>query len=103
MNSRLKNILVGIAIGGVVVAGGYALFGDEKNSNSKRVTPKPYIRTDNPAETRSFLKSGEEDKDCSDFRTQREAQSFFEANGGPSNDPHNLDRDGDGRACQSLP
>ena len=100
MNSQLKNILVGIAIGGIAVAGGYMLFGYEKNPNSNR---KPYIRSDNPTETRSFLNSAEEDKDCSDFRTQREAQSFFEANGGPSNDPHNLDRDGDGRACQSLP
>lgn len=103
MNPWLKNILIGVAIGGVAVAGGYALFGDEKNSNSNRITPKPYIRTDNPTETRSFLDSGEKDKDCSDFRTQREAQSFFEANGGPSNDPHGLDRDGDGRACQNLP
>jgi len=74
-----------------------------KNSNSNRATPKPYIRTDNPKETRSFLDSGEADKDCGDFRTQREAQSFFEANGGPSKDPHNLDRDGDDRVCESLP
>lgn len=103
MNPRLKNTLIGITIGGVVVASGYALFGDKKNFNSNKISPELYIRTDNPTETRSFLKSGGEDKDCSDFRTQREAQSFFKANGGPSNDPHNLDRDGDGRACQSLP
>lgn len=103
MNSRLKNILIGIAIGGAAVVGLYALFGNEKGFNSNQNTSKPYIRTDNPKETRSFLDSGEVDKDCSDFRTQREAQSFFEANGGPSNDPHNLDRDGDGRVCESLP
>ena len=103
MNSQLKNILIGIVIGGIAVAGGYAFFSSEKNSNSNQTTPKPYIRTDNPTQTRSFLDSGEKDKDCGDFSTQREAQSFFEANGGPSNDPHGLDRDGDGRACQSLP
>lgn len=103
MNSQLKNILIGIVIGGIIVVGVYTLFSDKENSNSNRATPKPYIRTDNPKETRSFLNSGEVDKDCSDFSTQREAQSFFEANGGPSNDPHNLDRDGDGRVCESLP
>lgn len=43
------------------------------------------------------------DKDCSDFKTQKEAQDFFIAAGGPSNDPHKLDVDGDGEACESLP
>ena len=40
---------------------------------------------------------------CSDFETWREAQSFYESEGGPGSDPHRLDRDGDGVACQSLP
>ncbi len=40
---------------------------------------------------------------CSDFATQPEAQAFFESEGGPASDPHRLDRDGDGVACQSLP
>src|SRR6056297_2918394 len=43
------------------------------------------------------------DRDCSDFRTQAEAQAFFEAAGGPDKDPHRLDSDGDGVACESLP
>lgn len=42
------------------------------------------------------------DKDCSDFATQAEAQAFFEAEGGPARDPHHLDSDGDGLACESL-
>ncbi|HYZ91789.1 MAG TPA: excalibur calcium-binding domain-containing protein [Actinomycetota bacterium] len=42
-------------------------------------------------------------KDCSDFATQPEAQAFFEQNGGPTNDPFNLDVDNDGRACEGLP
>ena len=48
---------------------------------------------------------GEEfvDRNCSDFGTWREAQDFFEAEGGPAEDPHGLDRDGDGVACESLP
>jgi hypothetical protein len=38
------------------------------------------------------------DRDCGDFRTQGEAPAFFRA-AGPG-DPHRLDRDGDGRACE---
>lgn len=42
------------------------------------------------------------DRDCSDFSTQQEAQIFFEAAGGPYSDPHKLDSDGDGIACENL-
>ena len=41
------------------------------------------------------------DKDCSDFATQKAAQEFFDA-AGPG-DPHRLDADGDGIACESNP
>jgi excalibur calcium-binding domain-containing protein len=43
------------------------------------------------------------DRDCSDFSTQEEAQRFFINAGGPSSDPHRLDANRDGRACESLP
>lgn len=43
------------------------------------------------------------DKDCKDFGTHAQAQAFFESLGGPGVDPHRLDGDGDGRACESLP
>lgn len=42
------------------------------------------------------------DKDCGDFATWQEAQAFYEAQGGPAQDPHKLDSDGDGIACESL-
>ena len=42
------------------------------------------------------------DRDCGDFDTQRAAQRFF-LNHHPKKDPHRLDADGDGRACESLP
>jgi micrococcal nuclease len=41
------------------------------------------------------------DKDCGDFSTHAQAQVFFEAAG--AGDPHRLDRDGDGSACEDLP
>jgi hypothetical protein len=43
------------------------------------------------------------DRDCGDFANQAKAQAFFVAQGGPDLDPHGLDQDGDGVACQSLP
>jgi endonuclease YncB( thermonuclease family) len=40
------------------------------------------------------------DRDCSDFKTRQEAQDFFEK-AGPG-DPHRLDGDKDGIACERL-
>ena len=42
------------------------------------------------------------DRDCSDFSTQREAQRFYEEQGGPESDAHRLDEDDDGLACEGL-
>ena len=63
--------------------------GDESRSDSS-ANPTP---TPKPTDTHN----------CSDFDTWQEAQSFYESEGGPGSDPHRLDRDGDGVACQSLP
>jgi Excalibur calcium-binding domain len=43
------------------------------------------------------------DRDCSDFATQRAAQVFFLKHGGPRRDPHRLDGDDDGVACEDNP
>ena len=43
------------------------------------------------------------DRDCADFSSQAQAQEFFERHGGPGEDPHRLDADGDGIACESNP
>lgn len=40
------------------------------------------------------------DRDCADFTSSWQAQRFFLDGGGPLSDPHNLDRDGDGLACE---
>ncbi|CDQ20957.1 thermonuclease family protein [Halobacillus karajensis] len=43
------------------------------------------------------------DRDCSDFSSQEEAQAFYEAAGGPKEDPHRLDgNDNDGIVCENL-
>ena len=43
------------------------------------------------------------DRDCGDFDTYQEALDFFIAAGGPDEDPHGLDSNGDGKPCDSLP
>lgn len=41
------------------------------------------------------------DRDCADFATQAAAQAFYVAAG--AGDPHRLDSNGDGVACETLP
>jgi excalibur calcium-binding domain-containing protein len=43
--------------------------------------------------------AGAQDVNCSDFATQAAAQDWFEAHGGPAQDPAGLDADHDGVAC----
>lgn len=64
-------------------------------------TPTPVSAV--PTPTTAPASETFEDRNCSDFSTWQEAQSFFESEGGPASDPHRLDGDGDGIACQSLP
>jgi hypothetical protein len=41
-----------------------------------------------------------QDLDCENFKTQAEAQAVYNQN---RTDPHGLDRDKDGKACEALP
>ena len=51
---------------------------------------------------RNFL-SAENNSSCKKFSNKNVAQIFFLENGGPKNDYHNLDVDGDGFACKWDP
>lgn len=54
--------------------------------------------------TAAFVPANPDDKDCPDFATQAEAQTYFEAGGGsPTYNFDRLDSDHDGVACESLP
>ncbi len=64
-------------------------------------TIKQIIITNPPVQSGTSYNGG--DKDCSDFVTNQEAQTFFISQGGPASDPHKLDADKDGLACESLP
>ena len=43
-----------------------------------------------------------EDRDCKDFARHSEAQQFFITHGGPDEDPHRLDANHNGVACEAL-
>ena len=62
----------------------------------------PTVAPDVPQTSTRYDPNGP-DRDCGDFDTHAEAQAFFLAAGGPDQDPHRLDRDKDGSACESLP
>lgn len=47
--------------------------------------------------TLAGVSQAQEDMDCKDFGSQQEAQSTFDQESG---DPHNLDADNDGKACE---
>lgn len=53
--------------------------------------------------TRFVASTPEGDMDCADFPTQRAAQIFYLNHGGPEYDPHHLDGDRDGIACEDNP
>lgn len=71
---------------------------DGSNTANVRVTVEAPPSEPDPPSDEPFV-----DRNCSDFDTQPEAQAFFIAEGGPEEDPHELDSDGDGIACESLP
>lgn len=73
-------------------------------SNSILDTFQPPVLTDAPSLPLYLVAGVPDDKDCADFTTQEEAQEFFLAEGNTNNtDPHRLDADDDGIACEALP
>jgi len=81
MEEKIKTILVWAILIVIIIFIGYLIFRNSKQSRNTEYG----------------------DYDCSHFSTQKEAQNFFESKGGPKSDVHNLDRDRDGVACETLP
>ena len=71
----------------------------------EQIFGEPQIEVDAPVASSEPVLTSDDfvDRNCADFDTWREAQDFFESQGGPGVDPHGLDRNGDGTACESLP
>ena len=72
-------------------------------STLKQIITNPPVQNINKAPAQSGTSYSGGDKDCSDFATHAQAQAFFTSQGGPGSDPHRLDADGDGIACEALP
>ena len=101
MNPNVKNGLISAGVVGALLVGGYALLSDNEEPSTNRFDSGSYESDTDYSTTRTNLSSGAADMDCSDFSTHAEAQDFFESEG--PGDPHGLDRDGDGLACETLP
>lgn len=107
-SEQIKKVLTWGFMFAVLIGGWWWLFGSGDSTKPGearlleilKVQQELYGESDDPKTERSFGEYG--DYDCGDFSSQREAQDFFEAEGGPYDDFHNLDRDGDGVACESL-
>lgn len=86
---------------------GYVTEDGFNSDSSTTEQPKQEIPQQQKPNTNTGVYSGPydpfgEDRNCSDFKTQAEAQAFFIAAGGPTKDPHRLDGDGNGLVCESL-
>ena len=64
------------------------------------VAPEQWRLGERYSSKESERQSSFQDRDCKDFRTHEEAQKFYEA--ARPGDPHKLDGDGDGIACEVL-
>ena len=65
------------------------------SNDASRVGVKSFTRSTSTSSAKPA-----NDKDCDSFPNSREAQQFFINSGGPQSDRHDLDRDGDGYACE---
>jgi len=99
-----KNTFIVLAVLALVAGGAVWLYSDDYNGSPfqpAQVSDNRFSIPDDPSTERSYEEYG--DYDCSDFSTQSQAQAFFESEGGPTSDYHDLDRDRDGVACETLP
>ena len=79
----------------------------DKPTATKKPTKKPTATKKPPKKARYYRPKGWDgysDVDCADFKTHKQAQSFFKGTGGSrSKDPYGLDSEHDGIACETLP
>jgi len=89
----------------VLLLGSVALLGAgcTRSQSALDTMPQSGGKVSNPDLRTGKLPALGQDRDCPDFTTHREAQRFYESQGGPAADLHNLDRDKDGVACETLP
>jgi hypothetical protein len=108
MGERVKDVLLNIVAGVLLFTIGIPVIPFVGVWAWNKLNPSP-VHTASFSNDADVKKSEEyqeveyedRDYDCGDFSTHAEAQEFFESAG--AGDPHRLDRDGDGSACETLP
>jgi len=73
------------------------------SQETQPTSPVTTAPTNTPATDTSKINCSSNTYNCTDFKTQKEAQQVFDYCGGKSNDVHRLDADKDGIVCESLP
>ena len=95
----MKNIFLGLLLGLAV----FSLTGcASSTSEPLKIGNNAGLTIPEPPPARNCY-CGSNTYNCDDFSTHAEAQRLFECCGGVRNDVHQLDRDGDGSACETLP
>lgn len=74
----------------------------EETSESETETKESGTETQSKPTNPEQRECGSNAYDCGDFADQSSAQETFEYCGGPAEDPHRLDADEDGRACEGI-
>lgn len=81
------------------------LWADNACKTATQPATQPAVQNPKPTTNTSQPSTSYADKDCSDFKTQAEAQAYFDSRGGSAS--NNVDRldgsDKDGKVCESLP
>lgn len=73
------------------------------NAKPQTVIPNAPTKPTTPTPSKPAVELTKDDYNCSDFKTQADAQAVFEAAGGlKGKDPYRLDTDGDLKVCESL-
>lgn len=75
---------------------------EESKEEPKKKEPEPEPEEEEKTQTGSYTCSANK-YNCTDFKTQAEAQEVFDQCGGADSDIHKLDNNKDGEACESLP
>lgn len=95
--------LVSVLLCGYLMAGPALAHSGGLDADGCHAGSKPY-HCHRPQNDSTQQQRGQEgvfgDRNCADFATWRAAQDFFENAG--ADDPHGLDRDHDGIACEGL-
>jgi hypothetical protein len=89
-------ILGAIFVAVILPLGGYF---NKSSTGLVSVVPQESFRPALPAIPASL---STDNKDCQDFFDRIDAQNYFEAQGGPTQDPDHMDIDHDGLACEDF-